>query len=1013
MTSSANTAPKLFNGQDGLTYLKSISASTRATNHVVLNDGKILVTDDSSFWRFNADGSVDQSFGNGGTASFSAVAPSGGYTLGAMMKTPDGKVLVSSTVKVPGAANGDLQWVVMRLDEHGVFDPTYANGAGRTYLNSSIIREFSKTMMVQPDGKVLITGFDDSFTVLHGLVVGRLNPDGTPDTGFGTAGMAVVPDLNGTVRSTGVLADGKILVLITDYLGGYSLVRLLNNGKLDTSFAFNGVLHPTDMSNNTSLLALPDGGFLLSGYAMNPATGDGVSVRGSLVRYTASGDLDQAWGQGGRMLVDLSKSVGLAATPTAPSSTFLGAMQVDSQGRILLIASTGTSMGSESGKEELLLVRFRADGSLDDNFGHGGVQVLAGPLNFIYPDPMQIAADGTISIVGQQGNWGANYFADNFLLQLGADGKPLASFGAGDGAVVNEVSLTPGLPVVLAAHIQVRDKELDASNYAGAMLVLTRHGGANAGDGFVASGAMAFKDGKVVMNGVEIGNVSSNAGTLQINFNERASNALVNKVLQSIAYTNPGNAVASDVQLDWKFSDGSLESRFSTTVHVGSSSIPYWITRLLDTGKDTPAELVAHLHDAMADSNDFKLKFNGASTADQAAIKAVMADIANVANLKFGKTGIDLLFQHSAIVNADKASVVGLIDDGAAVYYAGTGKATLLHALGHVLGLQDANSGSPSVMADAAALSATDIAALQYLYGPSPTERSGNDTYRPDTATANFIWDGGGNDTISLAGSKQGVTLHLEPGHWDWLVKQGPDITAPGQITVNFGSVIENAIGGDGNDTLYGTATANILAGGAGDDMLVGLGGGDTLDGGAGVDVAGYAGVRANYTVNISAQGVSVSGGGLSAPDTLKDVERIAFADAIVAVDVDGVAGKAFRLYQAAFDRLPDSAGLGLWITLMDKGMSLNAAAQGFIQSEEFAGKFGGHPDAQTFVSKLYQNVLHRAGEPAGLAFWTGLLERGTLSMADVLIGFSESAENQAQVVGSVQHGIGYTPWHG
>lgn len=1013
MTTSSNTAPKLFNGKDGFTYLKPVTPSSRLINHVVLNDGKVLATDGTSFWRFNADGSLDQSFGSGGMAAFSNVAPSGGHSVGAMVKTPDGKVLVTTTVGVPGSYNADLQWVVMRLDEHGKFDPTYANGTGHAFLNSQLTREFTKTLSVQPDGKVIVAGSDDSFTVLHGLAVGRLNPDGTPDAGFGTAGMTVVPSMDGTVQSSTVLADGKILVVVVGYSGAYSLLRLLDNGRVDTSFADNGVLRPTNTGNSAAVLALPDGGFLVSGFSRNSTSDESVSIRGLLVRYTSSGELDQAWGQGGRLLMDLIKSTGLAPTPTEPSSSYFGPMQIDSQGRILILSGAGTALGSDLSKNEMLLVRFRADGSLDESFGHAGVQVLAGPLNFIHSFQMQIAADGTISITGQQGNWGANYFAVNYVLQLGADGKPLTSFGAGDGAAANEIGHTPGLATVLASHIQVRDKELDASNYAGAKLVLARHGGPIADDGFVASGGLAFKDGKVAIDGVEIGNVSTSAGTLRIDFNDRASNALVNKALQSIAYTNQGNATASNVQLDWKFSDGSVESMFSTTVHVGSSSVPYWIGRLLDNAKDTPAALVAQLHAAMADSNDFKLKFDGASAADQGTIKAVLANIAKVADLKFGKTGVDLLFQHSPIVSASKASVVGLVDGDAAVYYSGTGEASLLHALGHLLGLQDADGGSPSVMANAAALSATDIAALQYLYGPSATERSGNDIYRPDVATANFIWDGGGNDTISLAGNKQGVTLHLEPGHWDWLDKQGTDITARGQVTVNFGSVIENAVGSEGNDTLFGTATANTLAGGAGDDMLVGLGGGDTLDGGAGVDVAGYAGVRANYTVNASAQGVSVSGGGMSASDALRDVERIAFADAMIAVDVDGVAGKAFRLYQAAFDRVPDASGLGFWISLMDKGTSLGTVAQGFMYSGEFIGKFGAHPDAQAFVGKLYQNVLHRAGEPSGLAFWTGLLESGALSMADVLIGFSESPENQAQVIGSVQHGIVYTPWQG
>jgi hypothetical protein len=53
--------------------------------------------------------------------------------------------------------------------------------------------------------------------------------------------------------------------------------------------------------------------------------------------------------------------------------------------------------------------------------------------------------------------------------------------------------------------------------------------------------------------------------------------------------------------------------------------------------------------------------------------------------------------------------------------------------------------------------------------------------------------------------------------------------------------------------------------------------------------------------------------------------------------------------------------------------------------------------------------VLHRAPDAAGYDFWTQALH--TSSRADVLVGFSESAENQAQVIGAIQHGIDYLHW--
>jgi serralysin len=60
-------------------------------------------------------------------------------------------------------------------------------------------------------------------------------------------------------------------------------------------------------------------------------------------------------------------------------------------------------------------------------------------------------------------------------------------------------------------------------------------------------------------------------------------------------------------------------------------------------------------------------------------------------------------------------------------------------------------------------------------------------------------------------------------------------------------------------------------------------------------------------------------------------------------------------------------------------------------------------------VGALYANVLHRPAEGAGYDFWLNALH--TASRADVLANFSESGENQAQVIGRIQNGIDYLHW--
>ena len=121
-----------------------------------------------------------------------------------------------------------------------------------------------------------------------------------------------------------------------------------------------------------------------------------------------------------------------------------------------------------------------------------------------------------------------------------------------------------------------------------------------------------------------------------------------------------------------------------------------------------------------------------------------------------------------------------------------------------------------------------------------------------------------------------------------------------------------------------------------------------------------------------------------------------------------GNAGETFRLYQAAFDRTPDKSGMSFWIKAMDDGHTLLDVATSFMNSSEFVQKYGANTSDAQFIAALYQNVLHRAPDAAGYDFWLQALH--DTSRAQVLTNFSESNENQAQIVGTIQHGIDYTP---
>lgn len=130
-----------------------------------------------------------------------------------------------------------------------------------------------------------------------------------------------------------------------------------------------------------------------------------------------------------------------------------------------------------------------------------------------------------------------------------------------------------------------------------------------------------------------------------------------------------------------------------------------------------------------------------------------------------------------------------------------------------------------------------DIATLQYLYGVSATARSTNDTYAVSSAATNFIWDGAGIDSINASNLGQGATIYLTPGYWGHVgPSRASTITSAGQITVNFGTVIENLIGSGYSDSLYGNASGNQIVGGGGSDRIEGWEGDDRIEGGDGND---------------------------------------------------------------------------------------------------------------------------------------------------------------------------------
>lgn len=110
------------------------------------------------------------------------------------------------------------------------------------------------------------------------------------------------------------------------------------------------------------------------------------------------------------------------------------------------------------------------------------------------------------------------------------------------------------------------------------------------------------------------------------------------------------------------------------------------------------------------------------------------------------------------------------------------------------------------------------------------------------------------------------------------------------------------------------------------------------------------------------------------------------------------VEAQAERLYDAAIGRTPDAIGYGNLTRAMLNGLTLQQAALGFVQSGEFASRYGGGGDNGTFVDALYRNALHRTADVSGRTHYVDALNTG-LSRADLLVSFSECSEHVANVI--------------
>ncbi|HEV3343498.1 MAG TPA: hypothetical protein VG125_24205, partial [Pirellulales bacterium] len=259
-----------------LPYPFGASASTV----LVQKDGKIIVAGTqggpeaiTELVRYNADGSLDKSFGSNGISGVGGGVPAGNS--GAVLQ-PDGKILVAAAP--PGLFPGQ-SWEVARFNADGSIDTTFGNkGIAPIFAQGT---GTTVSLALQPDGRILATSLAGSPNALNppGGAIARLNPDGTLDNTFGT-GVVVYTSTAGVLA---VQSDGHILLLgDTPNTVSEGLDSFLPNGQIDTAFGSGGQAVPappiTVPQFAPGLTLEPDGKILAAGSAA-------TSHSFTLVRY--------------------------------------------------------------------------------------------------------------------------------------------------------------------------------------------------------------------------------------------------------------------------------------------------------------------------------------------------------------------------------------------------------------------------------------------------------------------------------------------------------------------------------------------------------------------------------------------------------------------------------------------------------------------------------------------------------------------------------------------------------
>ena len=362
-----------FKGSNDIANAAALQADGKIVTAGIRFVGISAATGDFLVARYNTNGTIDKTFGQGGS-----VVTDFGMTesASAVAIQPDGKIVVAGGTYPTFVFLGF--YALARYNPNGSLDTTFGDG-GLVITTFNSQGAFASALAIQPDGKILAAGtkyihFSSDDSSDTDFAIARYNSDGSRDTTFGTGGevatdfnqknddaLAIILQPDGNIVAAGDATSPATFV-------DFALTRYLPDGSLDTTFGAAGKVE-TDFGGKNldqahSVVLQADGKIVAAGTTVSK---NGLTQNFAIARYNSSGIQDTTFGRRGLTSVNFGSFSQIAHS-----------ILLQPDGKLVTVGFSD----NESSDSDFLIARINSNGTLDSTFGTAGeVRTSLGDLN--------------------------------------------------------------------------------------------------------------------------------------------------------------------------------------------------------------------------------------------------------------------------------------------------------------------------------------------------------------------------------------------------------------------------------------------------------------------------------------------------------------------------------------------------------------------------------------------------------------------------------------------------------